>query len=451
MDGEIQFGELEEARPRPSLRPDENRHFAVCAYGQPAEHDIPVFIDLDALEQMELHALSDTSVELGGVMLGAQCLDEHGRPFVLISDVLAAEHYKSTRGSFKFTHDTWSEITRQRSEFPNELQMVGWYHTHPDWGVFLSGMDMFICENFFNKPLDIALVIDPCRGDRGVFYWQAPPSRDVQQAAGFYVTATRFRADELAHYVQQLEDQTLMTTRTRLPASQAGVGAPVVNIAETRAPWLVVATLGMLGVQFALLALLAWRMLTPAAGPQPSASPQADVAQLLERYLTEERRIWEADAKLRVIDEILAQDGQGEQLATRLASTEQQLVQARAALEGLDAARREATRLYDDNAKALQQLKKDSDQQLKSLGDKIQRAETALENQPGTVEERERYRGSRRSRRQPPLVDDCGLRRRRAAGGRRNRRQPDRHGHEKERGAQRKPRGRRKSRPLNER
>jgi proteasome lid subunit RPN8/RPN11 len=41
--------------------------------------------------------------------------------------------------------------------------MVGWYHTHPDWGVFLSSMDMFICDNFFNK-LDVAYVIDPWRG-----------------------------------------------------------------------------------------------------------------------------------------------------------------------------------------------------------------------------------------------------------------------------------------------
>src|SRR5262245_25919176 len=100
---------------------------------------------------MEDHAQSDTTVELGGVLLGGVHEDEDGKPFVVVTDSLRAQHYESTKGSFKFTHDTWSQITREREEFPAELQMVGWYHTHPDWGVFLSGMDMFICDNFFNR------------------------------------------------------------------------------------------------------------------------------------------------------------------------------------------------------------------------------------------------------------------------------------------------------------
>src|SRR5206468_822100 len=94
-----------------------------------------------------------------------------GRPFVVITECLRAQHYESTQGSFKFTHATWSAITRERQRFLPELQMVGWYHTHPDWGVFLSGMDLFICDHFFSQQLDVAYVIDPCRGDRGMFQW----------------------------------------------------------------------------------------------------------------------------------------------------------------------------------------------------------------------------------------------------------------------------------------
>ena len=71
-----------------------------------------------------------------------------GGRFVLVTDSLRAQHYESTKGSFKFTHDTWQEITRQRDQFGPDVQMVGWYHTHPGWGVFLSGMDLFICEHF---------------------------------------------------------------------------------------------------------------------------------------------------------------------------------------------------------------------------------------------------------------------------------------------------------------
>ena len=170
-DSDIEFSDLDQAQRQQQLRPDRNRQYAVVTCGRVDESDLPVFVDIDALRDMELHALSDTRVELGGVMLGGQYEDADGNPFVVVADSLRARHYENTKGSFKFTHDTWAEITRERDEFPPELQMVGWYHTHPDWGVFLSNMDLFICDHFFNRPLDVALVIDPRRGDRCWFQW----------------------------------------------------------------------------------------------------------------------------------------------------------------------------------------------------------------------------------------------------------------------------------------
>src|SRR2546423_7842937 len=166
---------------------------------------------------MDQHALSDTSVELGGVLLGSRYKDADGRPFVVITESLRAQHYESTKGSFKFTHETWSAITRQRQRFPPELQMVGWYHTHPDWGVFLSGMDLFICHNFFSQKLDVAYVIDPCRGDRGMFQWTDEINdqrKQVRRTGGFFVTASRFRAAELEYYVAELS-AAMSSTSTR--------------------------------------------------------------------------------------------------------------------------------------------------------------------------------------------------------------------------------------------
>jgi proteasome lid subunit RPN8/RPN11 len=282
VNDEIQFGEIEQAAPERALRPDENRHYAVVAYGEPAESDLPIFVDLDVLAEMEDHALSNTSVELGGVLLGGCYDDERGRPFVVITDSLRAEHYESTKGSFKFTHDTWSAITRQRDEFPPELQMVGWYHTHPDWGVFLSGMDMFICDNFFNKKLDVAYVIDPCRGDRGMFQWTGNPRQRVRRTGGFFVTASRFRAAELEHYVSELSSNMPGTISSRsIGAQQSG---PVVHLHQPREPqppWQALAIAGALAMQFLLVALIAWKTLTPSAAGR--SADEAKVAAALEK------------------------------------------------------------------------------------------------------------------------------------------------------------------------
>jgi hypothetical protein len=55
----------------------------------------------------------------------------------------------------------------------SELAIVGWYHTHPDFGIFLSDRDRFIQEHFFSGPGQFAHVIDPIRKIEGVFAWRA--------------------------------------------------------------------------------------------------------------------------------------------------------------------------------------------------------------------------------------------------------------------------------------
>lgn len=291
MDADIQFGELEEAGREVRLRPDRNRHYAVVPVHQPEDVDLPIFVDVDVMRDMEFHALTDTSVELGGVMLGGQYEDENGEPFVLVTDSLRAEHYEATKGSFKFTHETWARISRQREEFPEDLQMVGWYHTHPDWGVFLSGMDMFICENFFNRPLDLALVIDPCRGDRGWFQWTDPSSTKIRRTGGFYLVGSRFRQAELEYFAFQLKGKFDMAAEYRNQGMGGSLGPslpPVVNISDSGNASTQFGIFGLLTLQFLFLAVLSWKLLF--GGDSQSASElQQQLAALSEQKISEQR------------------------------------------------------------------------------------------------------------------------------------------------------------------
>jgi hypothetical protein len=240
---------------------------------------------------------------------------------VLITDSLRAAHYESTKGSFKFTHDTWSAISRERDEFPDELQMVGWYHTHPDWGVFLSGMDMFICDNFFNKKLDVAYVIDPCRGDRGMFQWTGDPRQRCRRTGGFYLISSRFRQAELENYVAQLEGKV-----PEMPAqySPSGYGAPVINVQQPRdkePQWQGFAVLGMLSLQFALLALLAWKLLIPSAS-ETKDDNLAKIAKHLDKWADKEEHSAVERARQQAYSQIMSElkgtpPGYAEELAKK--------------------------------------------------------------------------------------------------------------------------------------
>lgn len=304
MSDDIQFGDVEEVQPEKNLRPDRNRHFAVVSYGEPNERDLPIFVDLDVLLDMETHAASDKTVELGGVMLGGHYHDENGQPFVVVSDTLRAEHYESTKGSFKFTHETWEKISRQRDEFPPELQMAGWYHTHPDWGVFLSGMDMFICDNFFNKRLDVAYVIDPCRLDRAFFMWTGKPNERIRRTGGFYVTASRFREHELAATVAALEGKIPMPTYT----GGAG-GSPIINVQAPNQPpkpaWEGIGMFGMLALQFCLLAIIAFKLIAPGSGGDTKTL--AKLEKLIEAREDTARLVDQQERDMRVIERVLTE------------------------------------------------------------------------------------------------------------------------------------------------
>ncbi len=122
-------------------------------------------------EHMLRHAQEDTSVEICGVLVGRWEQDEDG-PFVAVTDLIQCDAAVSKSGEVTFTHDAWAEINRQMDTRFAELRIVGWYHSHPGFGIFLSARDRFIHEHFFSNPGQIACVVDPVRGAEGIFVWR---------------------------------------------------------------------------------------------------------------------------------------------------------------------------------------------------------------------------------------------------------------------------------------
>jgi proteasome lid subunit RPN8/RPN11 len=371
-DLDMQFGEVEEAPPQRRRRPDDDRHFAVVHHGTPSEEDLPIFVDMDVLADVEAHARTDTSVELGGVLLGGQYLDEDGNPFVMVCDSLRAEHYESSGGHFKFTHDTWTQISRQRDQFSEDLQMVGWYHTHPGLGVFLSSMDRFICDHFYNRPLDVALVIDPVRNDRGWFFWKRDGNEQLPRTGGFTVTASRFRARELAGFVAQLEGKTIMKPESMYggaPEAAPGVTTQVIHTIRQQMGWMGIAILAVLVLQACLTLLVASRI--------DGGAEQRQTAQLLEYVqvdpdgtLNVRQLIEQSEAQQKEIERLMKADS----LLSKLTEDYEELKKER------DVSAERLPELEDANAKLSaenKQLAEQLRQMTESRDEALARAEAA--------------------------------------------------------------------------
>jgi proteasome lid subunit RPN8/RPN11 len=110
--------------------------------------------------------------ETGGFLIGQRCQDRYtNRQFLDIEHFLPASSTSSGFDSLTFTHDTWSRLHRDIDRQYAGSQILGWHHTHPGFGIFLSRHDEFIHRNFFDSPWHVALVVDPCAGEFGFFQW----------------------------------------------------------------------------------------------------------------------------------------------------------------------------------------------------------------------------------------------------------------------------------------
>ncbi|MCL6629133.1 MAG: Mov34/MPN/PAD-1 family protein [Armatimonadetes bacterium] len=193
-------------RTSPLTNPD----VAVVPYGQPLGSGVLVFMRQEVMQRLDIHAAEDTSRESGGILLGDAYLSGCSK-VVEIEDFIHAEKAEGSRAELRFTHESWERINAEKERKPEHLRIVGWYHTHPDMGVFLSGQDMFIQKNFFREPCQVALVLDPVRKERGIFCWAGA---DVVRTSGFYIYARRSQKKELARYVKKLIHEETMVSRT---------------------------------------------------------------------------------------------------------------------------------------------------------------------------------------------------------------------------------------------
>ena len=123
-------------------------------------------IRTEVARQIRQHARSNPKTEVCGVLIGAI---EDGSTHVraCISGANAAQG----GAHVTFTQDTWEHIYKIKDrDFPDD-RIVGWYHSHPGFGIFLSDHDTFIHKNFFSAPEQVAWVFDPHSDEEGCFGW----------------------------------------------------------------------------------------------------------------------------------------------------------------------------------------------------------------------------------------------------------------------------------------
>ncbi|MFC1840334.1 Mov34/MPN/PAD-1 family protein [Thermodesulfobacteriota bacterium] len=110
------------------------------------------------------HSKSSLDNEVCGVLAGHIHHDESG-DFIFVHTIIPGENTLQKSTNVTFTQETWNKIHQILEDKYPEMQILGWYHTHPGFGTEFSEMDIFIQQNFFPLPTQISLVSDPLSGE----------------------------------------------------------------------------------------------------------------------------------------------------------------------------------------------------------------------------------------------------------------------------------------------
>jgi proteasome lid subunit RPN8/RPN11 len=124
-----------------------------------------------ALNDMHRHGRSSPDVEVCGVLVGNVYHDDRG-PYLYVEASIKGDHAAGKTAQVTFTAETWNHINDEMEKNHAGKKILGWYHTHPGFGIFLSEMDLFIQNNFFPEPWQVAYVYDPKSGEDGTFVWK---------------------------------------------------------------------------------------------------------------------------------------------------------------------------------------------------------------------------------------------------------------------------------------
>src|SRR2546422_4472108 len=123
-------------------------------------------ISADVAREIRQHSRSQSKTEVCGVLLGSEA-----EGLTSIEACISGENAAQGGAHVTFTQDTWEHIYKVKDrDFP-DARIVGWYHSHPGFGVFLSDHDTFIHKNFFSSPQQVAWVYDPHSDEEGCFGW----------------------------------------------------------------------------------------------------------------------------------------------------------------------------------------------------------------------------------------------------------------------------------------
>ncbi len=124
--------------------------------------EFEAYIELQAMQEAEKHVvkMAKRGKEAMGLLLGDRYAWK-GKEYVVVEEFVTAEN-DATSVSVRFARDAFGKLAEKLKKHGKKM-VVGWLHSHPGYGCFLSGTDVGTQEKYFTEPFHVAIVVDPLK------------------------------------------------------------------------------------------------------------------------------------------------------------------------------------------------------------------------------------------------------------------------------------------------
>lgn len=160
-----------------------------------------VVMEAEVARKIRQHARTSMKAEVCGVLIGNT---EHER--MTVEACIAGINAAQGGAHVTFTQDTWEHIYKIKDKEYPDHKIVGWYHSHPGFGVFLSEHDLFIQQNFFSNAQQVAWVYDPHTDEEGCFGWVGGNIEKLSAIRVGYTQSVEIKGNDVNADHEEMDD-----------------------------------------------------------------------------------------------------------------------------------------------------------------------------------------------------------------------------------------------------
>jgi|YelNatPaOPRAMG01_1025707.scaffolds.fasta_scaffold02223_8 26S proteasome regulatory subunit N11 len=126
-----------------------------------------VYIEYNTLKKIIFHTCHDFPFETMGFLIG-DVFRWNDREYTEIIDYGPVKSVATISRVIPAEGALGKFVGKYLHKFKNKI-LVGWYHSHPNYGCFLSEIDLDSQRRYFPQAYHVALVVDPVRKEFSFF------------------------------------------------------------------------------------------------------------------------------------------------------------------------------------------------------------------------------------------------------------------------------------------